>query len=116
MKKLYHKYCKELAVKENGPSVTDMAPHQEYARQREYLERTVTSLRKKQLKDQSAHRQDNVRIMQENVSLITEINHLRKDIANVKHKESALESALKLNNKVGSIIKLPDGLLDHNLP
>lgn len=42
----------------------------ELARQREYLERTITSLRKKVVKDQGAHRQDGVRIMTENVQLI----------------------------------------------
>ncbi len=42
----------------------------EYARQREHLERSVVSLRKKMSKDSEIHRADNVRVMQENVSLI----------------------------------------------
>lgn len=36
----------------------------EYARQREHLERSVASLRKKLTKDSEIHRADNVRIMQ----------------------------------------------------
>lgn len=36
----------------------------EYARQREHLERSVASLRKKLAKDSEIHRADNVRIMQ----------------------------------------------------
>ena len=36
----------------------------EYARQREHLERSVASLRKKLAKDTEIHRSDNVRIMQ----------------------------------------------------
>lgn len=36
----------------------------EYARQREHLERSVASLRKKLAKDTEIHRADNVRIMQ----------------------------------------------------
>ena len=36
----------------------------EYARQREHLERSVASLRKKLVKDTEIHRADNVRIMQ----------------------------------------------------
>ena len=36
----------------------------EYARQREHLERSVASLRKKLSKDTEIHRADNVRIMQ----------------------------------------------------
>jgi hypothetical protein len=40
------------------------------SRQREHLERSVASLRKKLSKDTEIHRADNVRIMQENVMLI----------------------------------------------
>ena len=69
---------------------------QEYARQRDYLERTVASLRKKVSKDQSLHRSDNVRIMSENVTLIKEINNLRRDIQHVKQKERTAEMALRL--------------------
>ena len=36
----------------------------EYSRQREHLERSVASLRKKLAKDSEIHRADNVRIMQ----------------------------------------------------
>lgn len=36
----------------------------EYSRQREHLERSVASLRKKLAKDSGIHRADNVRIMQ----------------------------------------------------
>ena len=36
----------------------------EYSRQREHLERSVASLRKKLAKDTEIHRADNVRIMQ----------------------------------------------------
>jgi hypothetical protein len=36
----------------------------EFARQREHLERSVASLRKKLVKDSEIHRSDNVRIMQ----------------------------------------------------
>ena len=41
---------------------TDM--HSEYARQREHLERSVASLRKKLSKDTEIHRADNIRVMQ----------------------------------------------------
>ena len=68
---------------------------QEYARQREYLERTVSSLQKKVSKDQGLHRVENIRIMQENVTLIKEINVLRKDLRNIRQKENAAHLALK---------------------
>merc|ERR1719486_227454 len=47
---------------------TDM--QKEYNRQRDYLEKSVDSLKRKLEKDSQAHRIDNMRIMQENVSLI----------------------------------------------
>lgn len=94
MKKLYHKYCKESKLKQEEVA-KEIDVQQEYARQREYLERTVISLRKKQVKDQFIHRLDNVRIMQENVVLITEINHLRRDVNSIKQKERSVELALK---------------------
>lgn len=37
--------------------------HTEYARQREHMERTVASLRKKLTKDTDIHRADNIRVM-----------------------------------------------------
>lgn len=100
LKRLYHKYCIEASAKEETLNDTD--PQQEYARQREYLERTVTSLRKKQSKDQVMHKMDNVRIMQENVVLISEINSLRRDIQMIKQKEKALEVGLKNNKSMNS--------------
>ncbi|KAI8901790.1 hypothetical protein BC833DRAFT_76669 [Globomyces pollinis-pini] len=48
------------------------------------------------------HRLDNIRIMQENVVLITEINHLRKDINGIKQKEKALEVGLKNNRRLST--------------
>ena len=38
--------------------------HSEYARQREHMERTVASLRKKLTKDTEIHRADTIRVMQ----------------------------------------------------
>ena len=43
----------------------------EYARQREHLERSVASLRKKLVKDSEIHRADNVRIMQVRAGAVT---------------------------------------------
>merc|ERR1711959_197259 len=57
----------------------------EYSRQREYLEKSVESLKRKLQKDSEVHRQDNMRILQENVALIREINDLRKEISFLMH-------------------------------
>lgn len=53
--------CNCLQAKERG---LDADIHKEYMRQREHLERSVASLRKKLVKDTEIHRTDNVRIMQ----------------------------------------------------
>merc|ERR1719217_552019 len=47
--------------------------------QKEYLEKSVESLKRKLQKDSEVHRQDNMRVMQENVSLIREINDLKHE-------------------------------------
>lgn len=53
---------------------------QEYARQREHLERNLTTLEKKVIKEREQHHSRYVRIMQENVSLKEEINELRVEL------------------------------------
>jgi hypothetical protein len=52
----------------------------EYARQRNYLEKTIDSLKRKLAADSEAHRADELRIMSQNVSLIRELNELRREI------------------------------------
>merc|ERR1719410_923241 len=69
---------------------TDMQA--EYNRQRDYLEKSVDSLKRKLEKDSQAHRIDNMRIMQENVTLITEINHLRRELNAMRYERSAQET------------------------
>lgn len=50
----------------------------EYARQREHLERSVASLRKKLAKDSEIHRADNVRIMQVRSFTCAFDNHVKR--------------------------------------
>ena len=90
----------------HSEDLLDVDIQHEYSRQREYLERTVASLRYKFDKDQGLHKMDNVRIMQENVSLIKEINQLRRNIANAKIKERALESDIKVAKLEGNFLIL----------
>merc|ERR1719213_1382174 len=70
----------------------DTDAQKEYNRQRNYLEKSVDSLKRKLAKDSEVHRIDNMRIMQENVSLIREINDLRREINFLKHERSAQEA------------------------
>merc|ERR1712182_163596 len=78
---LYKKYVPNGIQKQE----LDSDIQREYNRQRDYLEKSVESLKRKLLKDSEVHRQDNMRILQENVSLIREINDLRREINFLKH-------------------------------
>lgn len=71
---LYKRHVKSSMAREEADS--DIA--KEYARQKEYLERSIDALKKKLAKDSAMHRADNLRVMQENMSLIHEINDLRR--------------------------------------
>merc|ERR1711907_622574 len=78
---LYKKYVPNGIKKQE----LDSDIQREYNRQRDYLEKSVESLKRKLLKDSEVHRQDNMRILQENVALIREINDLRREINYLKH-------------------------------
>lgn len=69
--------AKEIQV---DTSSREEKAHQLMMRQREHLERSLTSLRTKMSKDNQAQRQDHIKIMQENVHLIAEINELRREL------------------------------------
>merc|ERR1719428_1317708 len=84
---LYRKYVQAGTKKLDLD--TDM--QKEYNRTRDYLEKSVDSLKRKLEKDSQGHRIDNMRIMQENVSLIREINDLRREINALKHERTAQE-------------------------
>eukprot|EP01064_Diplonema_japonicum_P011612 TRINITY_DN1900_c3_g1_i2.p1 TRINITY_DN1900_c3_g1~~TRINITY_DN1900_c3_g1_i2.p1 ORF type:complete len:1214 (+),score=235.47 TRINITY_DN1900_c3_g1_i2:41-3643(+) len=80
-KRLYQKHVKDDARRNNEG---DEDIQKESNRQRDYLERTVESLKKKLVKDADTHRADANRIMHENVVLIQEINQLRREIKMLK--------------------------------
>eukprot|EP00927_Polykrikos_kofoidii_P004457 TRINITY_DN11755_c0_g1_i1.p1 TRINITY_DN11755_c0_g1~~TRINITY_DN11755_c0_g1_i1.p1 ORF type:complete len:1221 (-),score=291.71 TRINITY_DN11755_c0_g1_i1:257-3919(-) len=73
---LYKKYVPHGIKKQE----LDSDIQREYNRQRDYLEKSVESLKRKLLKDSDVHRTDNTRILQDNVALIREINDLRREI------------------------------------
>ncbi|XP_043941309.1 cilia- and flagella-associated protein 57 [Protopterus annectens] len=102
IREMFEKYVQQSDVVEIVGVDADI--QREYARQREHLERSVASLHKKLLKDSEIHRTDNVRIMQENVTLIKEINDLRRELKVSRTKVHDLEATLRLNrkNKPGS--------------
>eukprot|EP00741_Cyanophora_paradoxa_P020094 tig00021234_g19395.t1 len=90
IKKLYAKHVTSADVAAKAMDL-DSDIQKEYQRQRDYLEKTVDSLKRKLAKDVEMHRQDNMRIMQENVTLIKEINELRREIKNMRMEQRAKE-------------------------
>eukprot|EP00698_Gefionella_okellyi_P006107 TRINITY_DN15567_c0_g1_i1.p1 TRINITY_DN15567_c0_g1~~TRINITY_DN15567_c0_g1_i1.p1 ORF type:complete len:1180 (-),score=311.31 TRINITY_DN15567_c0_g1_i1:65-3577(-) len=84
---LYQKHV-NITVKEHG---LDVDIQREYNRQREYLERSVASLKTKLGKETDRHKKENIRIMQENVQLIREINDLRREIKLMKQAQRQKE-------------------------
>merc|ERR1719253_310574 len=98
---VYRKYTGPLKKSDLD---TDM--QKDYNRQRDYLEKSVDSLKKKLEKDSQAHRIDNMRIMQENVSLIREINDLTREINALKHERTADEVKLQQGGASGGASKL----------
>jgi chromosome segregation ATPase len=93
---LYKKYVP------NGVRKQELDPdiQREYSRQREYLEKSVDSLKKKLLKDSDVHRSDNMRILQEKVALIREINDLRREIEYLKRERQ--QQRLNVKSAPGS--------------
>ncbi|XP_053325091.1 cilia- and flagella-associated protein 57 [Spea bombifrons] len=94
---LYSKYVQDSDVAEIVGVDADI--QREYAKQREHLERSLNTLQKKLAKDSEIHRADTVRVMQENVTLIKEINELRRELKVSRNKVHDLEAALGLSRK-----------------
>ncbi|CAD7922808.1 unnamed protein product [Amoebophrya sp. A25] len=66
----------------------------QYTRQKEYLEKSIDGLKRALRKDSEKHRVGNMRILQEQVDLVAEINTLRKELAAYKREaEAALPPA-----------------------
>ncbi|XP_054576786.1 cilia- and flagella-associated protein 57 isoform X2 [Eptesicus fuscus] len=94
---LFEKYVQRADMVEIAGLNTDL--QLEYSRQREHLERNLATLKKKVVKESELHRSDYVRIMQENVSLIKEINELRRELKFTRSQVYDLEAALKPTKK-----------------
>ncbi|NXP07375.1 CFA57 protein, partial [Thinocorus orbignyianus] len=101
IRELYSKYVQQSDAVE--PEAVDIDLQQEYMRQREYLERNLAALRKKVVKNQEVHQASHMRIVQENVSLIKEINELRHELKVAHTQVHDLQSALKLLKKKQAI-------------
>jgi len=77
----------DFCTADDGKDAGFSEEQQEYTRQKEYLEKTIESLKRKLKKDSEVHRLGNMRILGENVALIKEINELRKEISFLQHEK-----------------------------
>jgi chromosome segregation ATPase len=71
----------------------------ELVRQREYLERNLSTIRDKLKKDSEIHRQENLRVLQDNTQLLQEINVLRRELKTARTRTHSLETTLGLKKR-----------------
>ncbi|NXJ89257.1 CFA57 protein, partial [Corythaixoides concolor] len=101
IRELYTKYVQQSDTVETEAVDTDL--QQEYMRHQEYLERNLAALKKKVVTDQEIHQAAYMRIVQENVSLIKEINDLRQELKVAHIQVHDLQSTLRLTKKKQAI-------------
>ncbi|XP_027504713.1 LOW QUALITY PROTEIN: cilia- and flagella-associated protein 57 [Corapipo altera] len=101
IRELYSKYVQQSDVVEAEAVDTDL--QKQYMKQQEYHERSLAVLKKKVMKDQEMHQAAYMRLMQENVSLIKEINDLRQELKVANTQVHDLRAALRLNKKKKAI-------------
>ncbi|NXT80414.1 CFA57 protein, partial [Zapornia atra] len=94
---LYTKYVQQPDMVET--EAVDRDSQQEYVRQQEYFERNLAALKKKVVKDEKIHQAAYLRIVQENVGLIKEINDLRQDLKVAQSQVHDLQATLRLTKK-----------------
>jgi hypothetical protein len=68
----------------------------EYENQRRYLENSQTSLKKRLEKEKQIHKEDNMNIMTENISLIGMISDLRSKVKELKTVEKNSRTKAKM--------------------
>lgn len=92
------------STKDVKPPEIDPDIEAEYRSQKKYLQKSVAMLKKNLEKDNEIHKQDNLRIMKENVDLIREIHKLRKNIKDIKYPPKGTETDKK--NLIGGESRL----------
>uniref|UniRef100_A0A8C3R6X7 Cilia and flagella associated protein 57 n=1 Tax=Cyanoderma ruficeps TaxID=181631 RepID=A0A8C3R6X7_9PASS len=91
IRELYSKY-----VHQSDTVTEDADLQQQYKKQQEYNERHLAVIRKKVMKDKEMHHTAYMRVIQENVSLIKEINDLRQELRVANARVHDLQAALRL--------------------
>eukprot|EP00055_Hartaetosiga_balthica_P003769 m.8941 g.8941 ORF g.8941 m.8941 type:complete len:1202 (-) comp3312_c0_seq1:127-3732(-) len=92
VREMHRKHCVE--EQEQGTPI-DEDIQEEHNRQRDFLEKNITALKKKLRMSEEARKSESTKIMSENVTLIKEINDLRKELKMSKSLKKQLEGSLK---------------------
>lgn len=98
LRALYQRYCQSFG----SDKQVDADVKVEYTKQREFLERTVNSLRRKIVKDQEMHTAENARIMSENLSLVKEVNQLRREFKVSEERKKRIIAQHQVNREKGT--------------
>jgi len=106
-KVFYQKHAAPNAKSSSSSSTTkkqdiDFDVHKEHERKRAYLEKTVGSLQTKLVKANKTSKGENMRIMNENVVLLKEINQLRREVRILKGRLREKEDFLMGGNEYAS--------------
>lgn len=88
--KLFHRHSNNPELKKT--LTLDFDVHSEFNRQRNYFEKMVSDTKTKQTKKKSEY--DTVKLLNENISLVTELNRLRKDFRDLQKENSDMHSLL----------------------
>lgn len=100
---LYHRYANETELKKTLQ--LDVEVQNEFTRQREYFEKILTKDKATKAKGlvkkpaSAAMDQDTVKLLKENVTLITELNRLRTDLSNKEKENEKMKSLLGISSR-----------------
>ncbi|XP_044759161.1 cilia- and flagella-associated protein 57 [Coccinella septempunctata] len=97
IRNIYHKYNadKDFAMAQEE----DKEAKSEFLRQREFLERTVSKLKERVIRNQSSVGVDKFRLVEENALLLVETNNLRYNLRNEQRQNKKLQSVLGFSKK-----------------
>lgn len=91
--KLFHRYSNNPELKKTLTFDSDV--QKEFNRQREYFEKIIIDSKKKHVKKKSEC--DTVKLLKENVTLITELNRLRQENRGINRDNSEMQSILGIS-------------------
>ncbi|XP_044252622.1 cilia- and flagella-associated protein 57 [Tribolium madens] len=97
VKEMYHKFNIDEDFELTQAEDTEVKS--EFLRQREFLERTVSSLQMQVNKSTSTLSSDKVKLTEENAVLLVETNMLRKQLKDEQRRKDKLQSILGVNQK-----------------